>query len=65
MENGEQEVPDLMRQFVRIFMGPSLRNTLSQYVKIDKIVCVYYMLTKNVKQSTGATACHGGWPLPE
>ena len=37
-----------MRQIVRIFMALYLGDSLLQHVKIDVILCVYYMLTTNI-----------------
>ena len=51
IEIGVHEDHDLMREFVRIFMVLYLRNYLSQYVKIDTILWLDYMLTTNVKKS--------------
>ena len=58
MNNGVQECNILMIQFVRTFMSLYLRNYLSQHVKIHMLLCVDYMLTKNVKRLVPARDVH-------
>ena len=46
-----QEVHGLMRKLSRLYTALYSSNYLSQHVKIDMMLCVDYMLTKNVNTS--------------